>query len=84
MTDTITDITAHRTRHNTTAFLRWTDEMVSARLNVLIYIHNGTISQDDVPGPLWDEMFPGGYEPDKQPGHNLIAVQAEARRRGLI
>ena len=87
MTATVTDITTYRVRKNgvdnINYFSSWTDKRLKTRHQLLEHIEAGNTDVIDESQALVRAVFPGGFNPDKNPGDNIAAVYAECVRRGV-
>lgn len=87
MTASVTDIKTYRIRkngaNNIDYFSTWSDARLTSRHELLGFVEAGHQELTDSTSPMVKLAFPGGFNPDKNPGDNIAAVYAECVRRGV-
>ena len=88
MTATVTNINEYKAKkdgtNNIDYFSKWSDWRLSTRQVLLSYVVAGHTDLIDPKAPMVNQLFPGGYDPENNPGDNLAAVRAECERRGVF
>lgn len=88
MTATVTDIRQYKVRKNgaknINSFSDWSDKRLTTRHKLLEFVEAGHTDLIDDTQRMTQLTFPGGYNPDKNPGDNIAAVYSECVRRGVF
>jgi hypothetical protein len=65
-------------------FSDWTNKRLTTRHQLLEFVEAGHTDLINDQSEMVKLAFPGGYNPDKNPGDNIAAVYAEGVRRGVF
>jgi hypothetical protein len=88
VTATVTNMKQYRIRKNGAKninyFSDWSDKRLTTRHKLLEYVEAGHTDLIDDTQDMVKLTFPGGFNPDKNPGDNIAAVYAECVRRGVF